>query len=44
MTVKPLLCTAALLLAGCNLAPTHQTPPLPVPPAVSAQGEPAQAD
>jgi len=46
MTAKPLLCTAALLLAGCNLAPTHQTPPLSVPEtvsALSAQDAPAQA-
>ena len=33
----------ALLLAGCNLAPTYQAPQLPVPETVSADGAPVQA-
>ncbi|GGH56426.1 multidrug transporter [Comamonas phosphati] len=31
------------MLAGCNLAPTYQTPQLPVPETVSADGAPVQA-
>jgi NodT family efflux transporter outer membrane factor (OMF) lipoprotein len=42
-TLHALPAALALLLAGCNLAPTYRTPPLPVPETVGADGTPVQA-
>jgi NodT family efflux transporter outer membrane factor (OMF) lipoprotein len=47
LSLSPLAAAASLavLLSGCNLAPLHQTPALPVPPTVAAAGGAAvQAD
>lgn len=42
-TLHALPAALALLLAGCNLAPTYQAPQLPVPETVGTDGAPAQA-
>jgi NodT family efflux transporter outer membrane factor (OMF) lipoprotein len=42
-TFHTLPAVLALLLAGCNLAPTYRTPQLPVPETVNADGTPVQA-